>query len=465
MTDLLWTAQDAAAATDGTPFGSWECTGISIDSRNISKGDLFIALKGPSFDGHKFVSAALRAGASAAMVSNIPNGCREDDGLLLVHDTTKGLEDLAVAARKRCKARIVCVTGSVGKTGVKEALAEVLSHQGKTHATVGNLNNHFGLPLTLARMPHDCDYAVLELGMNHTGELIPLSKMAQPHVAIITTIASAHLENFANIEEIADAKCEIFSGLQEGGVAVLNADNDYYDHMLQSANDQGVKNTLSFGQSKECDFKLLSFEPSSCGGSNVHADIKSKIVNFTITHPGFHWVTNSLGVLACIDGLGADVTKATNDLAQLNQLKGRGAIHKINIPGGEVIAIDETYNANEASMRAALDVLSKHDGRRIAVMGDMLELGPDEVSIHTGLVDCLDEINLVFTCGTLMKNLHDALPKNKRGAHAVDSENLAPLVAQAIQPGDVISIKSSRGSRTDLVLDALLDLRSNGNEI
>jgi len=465
MIDLLWTEQDAAAATDGTPFGTWECTGISIDSRNVSKGDLFIAIKGPSFDGHNFVADALKAGASAAMVSNIPTDCRKDDGLLLVHDTTKGLEDLAIKARLRSKARIVCVTGSVGKTGVKEALAEVLSHQGKTHATVGNLNNHFGLPLTLARMPKDCDYAVLELGMNHTGELIPLSKMAQPHVAIITTIASAHLENFKNVEAIADAKCEIFSGLQKDGVAILNADNAYFDHMLKSANDQGVKRTLSFGQSNHSDFKLLSFNASSCGGSNVHAEIKGKIVDFTITHPGEHWVRNSLGVLACIDGLGADVTKAANDLSQLQQLKGRGAIHNIDIPGGTIIAIDETYNANEASMRASLDVLAKYDGRRIAVMGDMLELGPDEVSIHVGLANCLNEIDLVFTCGSLMKHLHNALPQIKRGGHASNSKNLAPLVVQAVQPGDAISIKSSRGSRTDLVLDALLGLQSNGNEI
>jgi len=460
MADILWTAGEAAKACDGTPFGDWECTGISIDSRNINKGDLFVAIKGPTFDGHKFVHKALRAGASAALVSEMPQGCRADDSLLMVKNTVTALEALGIAARKRTNAKVVAITGSVGKTGVKEALATVLGNQGKTHATIGNLNNHFGLPLTLARMPRDCDYAVLELGMNHAGELTPLSKMAGPDVAVITTIASAHLEHFSGIEGIADAKCEIFSGLKTGGAAILNADSPFINRMRQASIKQGAQNIITFGQD-DGDFTAISSKATELG-SSVHADLQGKEIEYTIAHSGEHWVTNSLAVLACASALDADVKQVANDLANLSQLKGRGAVHHIDLSGGNIQVIDESYNANEASMRAALDVLSHKQGRKIAVLGDMLELGPDEVKIHNGLADAFDQIDLVFTCGSLMKHLHNALPASKRGAHASDAENLTPLVVQAIQAGDVISIKSSRGSRTDLVLDALLDMQPNG---
>ncbi|NVJ91103.1 MAG: UDP-N-acetylmuramoyl-tripeptide--D-alanyl-D-alanine ligase [Methylocystaceae bacterium] len=454
MPDILWTAQEAALACDATPFSTWQCTGISIDSRNIEKGDLFVALKGPSFDGHNYVQAALKAGASAAIVSCIPKECRKHDNLLLVRDTATALEKLAIASRARSKAKVIAVTGSVGKTGVKEALSHVLSKQGKTHATVGNLNNHFGLPLTLARMAKDCDYAVLELGMNHAGELTPLSKMAQPDVALITTVTSAHLEYFEGVEGIADAKCEIFKGLKKEGVAVLNADNPYFDRMAKAAQPHKV---LSFAQNAAADYKALSYHLLA-QGSEIKADLNGTQTTYTVSHSGTHWITNSLAVLAGVDALGANMAKAANDMAALSELKGRGATHILDIPGGTICVIDESYNANETSVRAALDVLSHKPGRRIAVLGDMLELGPDEIKIHKGLKDAFDKIDMVFTCGSLMKHLHDALPAQKRGAHASTSQNLSPLVTQAVQPGDVISIKSSRGSRTDLVLDALLEL-------
>ncbi|MDV7340039.1 UDP-N-acetylmuramoyl-tripeptide--D-alanyl-D-alanine ligase [Terasakiella sp. A23] len=454
MVDILWTNSEAALATDGTPFGEWECTGISIDSRSVEKGDLFIAIKGPSFDGHDYVKSALMAGASAAIVSHIPKECRQHDNLLLVRDTTKALEDLAIAARARSKAKFIAVTGSVGKTGVKEALASVLSEQGKTHATVGNLNNHFGLPLTLARMPKDCAYGVMELGMNHAGELTLLSNMAKPDAAIITTIASAHLEHFDSVADITKAKCEIFSGLSSDGIAILNADNEYFDQMNEAAKGHKV---ISFGQKHHADFKALSAQVTP-KGSTIKADLDGEAFEYAIAHSGSHWVTNSLAVLAGVKALGADLDRAALHLGKLSQLKGRGAVTEIDVKGGSVHVIDESYNANEASMRAALDVLSHQNGRRIAVLGDMLELGPDEIAIHEGLADGFDKIDLVFTCGPMMKHLHDALPMGKRGAHASNSEHLAPLVVQAVQPGDVISIKSSRGSRTDVVLDALLDL-------
>ncbi len=454
MRDILWTDQEAALACDATPFGTWQCTGISIDSRNIEKGDLFVALKGPSFDGHNYVQAALKAGASAAIVSYIPKECRKDDNLLLVDDTATALEKLAIASRARSKAKVIAVTGSVGKTGVKEALSHVLSKQGKTHATVGNLNNHFGLPLTLARMAKDCDYAVLELGMSHAGELTPLSQMAQPDVALITTVTSAHLEYFDGVEGIADAKCEIFEGLKKEGVAILNADNPYFDRMAKAAQPHKV---LSFAQSAAADYKALSYHLLA-QGSEIKADLNGTQTTYTVSHSGTHWITNSLAVLAGVDALGANMAKAANDMAALSELKGRGATHILDIPGGTICVIDESYNANETSVRAALDVLSHKPGRRIAVLGDMLELGPDEIKIHQGLKNAFDKIDMVFTCGSLMKHLHDALPAQKRGAHASTAQNLSPLVTQAVQPGDVISIKSSRGSRTDLVLDALLEL-------
>lgn len=462
MSDILWTAEEAAKAVDGTPFGEWACTGISIDSRTVEKGDLFIAIKGPSFDGHKFVRNALKAGACAAIVSQRPTDCREDDNLLLVKNTTRALEDLGRASRARTNARVVGVTGSVGKTGVKEALASVLSKQGKTHATVGNLNNHFGLPLTLARMPRDCAYAVLELGMNHAGELSDLSKMATPDVGVITTVAAAHLEHFNSEAEIADAKCEIFDGLQKGGSAILNADNVHYERMMQNCRDKGVENILTFG-TDTADFQALHFEPATRGkGMNISADLDGTRLDYCVAHNGKHWVHNSLAVLASVKALGGDIVQAAEDLNALSQLKGRGAVHTVDLKHGTIRVIDESYNANDASMRAALDVLSHQDGRRIAVLGDMLELGEDEADIHRNLVDACDRIDLVFTCGPLMKHLHQALPSEKRGAHASDAEHLGALVVQAIQPGDVVSIKSSRGSRTDMVLDALLDLQTNG---
>lgn len=463
MKEVLWTAAEASAATQGRGQGTWSCTGVSIDNRHLDQGDLFIALKGPNSDGHDYVKAALAGGASAAMVSHIPEGCSLSDPLLIVKDTVRGLEDLGRAARLRTDARVIAVTGSVGKTGVKEALSEILSRQGKTHATAGNLNNHFGLPLTLARMPKDCDYAVLELGMNHAGELRGLSEMAQPHVGLITTVAAAHLENFANVEAISDAKCEIFEGLVEGGVAVLNGDNAFYTGMKTSAQDQGVERCLSFGRAEAADFKVLSFKPAPCGGSFIRAEIKGDVFDYTLIHSGEHWVMNSLGVLAGVYGLGADIKKAAAHMAHLSQLKGRGARHHLNVKGQSIDVIDESYNANDASMRAALSVLGAQKGRRIAILGDMLELGVEEVSIHKKLVSALDPIDLIFTCGPLMKNLYDGVAHDKRGAHEMTSEKLAPLVVQAVRTGDVLSIKSSRGSRTDLVLDALLDLHLEGN--
>lgn len=460
MNDILWHAAEAAAATQGISQNDWSCTGISIDSRSLTGGDLFIAIKGPSFDGHRFVRQALDNGAAACVVDHIPQDCKDTDALLIVPDTTQALNDLGLAARARSNARFVGVTGSVGKTGVKEALAFTLSRQGKTHATLGNLNNHFGLPLTLARMPKDCDYAVLELGMNHAGELTALSAMAQPHVAIITTVVGAHLEYFGSVDAIADAKAEIFSGLVEGGFAIMNADNAYYNRIRPQAAARGDLRLLSFGHADGCQFKAISAKAAPCCGTFVRAEINGQLIDYTVSHPGDHWVNNSLGVLACLYGLGADVQKGAGDLALLPGIKGRGQTHDLSLPQGHVRLIDESYNANDASMRAALAVLSQASaGRKIAVLGDMLELGAEAEQVHKNLKDAFDGIDLLYACGPLMKHLFDALPAAKQGAYRDTAADLSGVICTDLRDGDVVSIKSSNGSKTGLIVQDLLNLQ------
>lgn len=454
MSDILWHAQEIATATLGQTTGDWSCTGISIDSRAISEGDLFIALKGPSFDGHQFVAKALESGAAGALVSERMDDL-DPERLIVVSDTVGALNDLALAARARSRAKICAVTGSVGKTGVKETLAYVLSKQGRTHATQGNLNNHYGLPLTLARLPRSAEFCVLEMGMNHAGEIAPLSRMARPHVAVITTIAAAHLENFDNIEGICRAKCEIFEGLEKNGFAILNRDSAFYPMMSEAASSF---HQISFGRHPLSDVCVIESQPSQNGGSLVGAEICERISSYRIDRDGDHWIVNSLCVLASVIALGANAKQAAKDFASLPGLKGRGERHALPYKDGRLHLIDESYNANEASMRAALSVLELAEGRKVAVLGDMLELGPEEIKIHESLLDALAKIDLVFACGAMMKHLYDQLPGEKQGGYAPDAQTLAPLVGAALEPGDTVCIKSSRGSRTDLVLDHLLAL-------
>jgi UDP-N-acetylmuramoyl-tripeptide--D-alanyl-D-alanine ligase len=461
---VLWTSDDAIAALDGTAEGGdWRATGISIDSRTVAKGDLFFAITGPRFDGHAFVASALTNGAVAAVVSRRPDDLPEDAPIVIVDDTLKALERLGMAARARTGARVVAVTGSVGKTGVKETLKLVLSAYGRTHASPGSFNNHWGLPLTLARMPRETEYAVLELGMNHSGELTPLSRMARPHVAIITTIASTHIGNFASLDEIADAKAEILTGVEPGGAAVLNRDNEYFGRLAQAAADAGIGKIIGFGHDAGAEARMLAsrLDPDGC---HVDAEILGKPVSWDIGCAGAHWAQNSLGVMSVLAALELDPAPAVAALAGMTPPKGRGERHLIPFRGGEITLIDDSYNASPVSMRAAFDVLAGADtgtgGRRIAVLGDMLELGATAEEEHRSLADEIAgrDIDLLYSCGPMMRACSRALPEGRRGGHEADSTALAPRLLAALEPGDTILVKGSFGSRMTVIVNALLNL-------
>ncbi len=460
----LWTAAEAAAATNGETPETWTASGVSIDSRTLEPGDLFVALKGPNFDGHDYVRAAFQAGAAAAMIHQDP----EEDAasgpiegaLLRVADTLKSLWGLGNAARNRSAASFLGVTGSVGKTGTKEALRLCLSDQAPTSANLGSLNNHWGVPLSLARMPREAVYGVFEMGMNHPGEIRQLSALVRPRVAIVTNVEPAHIAFFSSVTEIAEAKAEIFEGVTEGGTAVLNRDHALFHLLRERAQAAGIERIIGFGRHPEAEARALDadLEP---GGSRVRAVVAGEAVDYEIGLPGSHWVANSLAVLAAVSALGADVARAAKALGGMTPLKGRGEQRSLELPGGSFLLIDDSYNANPTSMRAAFEVLAKSrtgkNGRRIAVLGDMLELGEDAAIRHARLAAPLKSlgIDLVFTCGEAMSALQDALPKAMRGGHTADSRALAPLASGALAPGDVVLVKGSLGSRMSLVIDAL----------
>ncbi len=457
----LWTAADAARATGAAqvPGAAWMAQGVSIDTRAVAPSDLFVALKGPRFDGHDFVGAALASGAAAAMVDRPMPGA-DPARLLAVPDTQAGLEALAVAARARSHAKIVAVTGSVGKTGTKEALATLLGAQGATHASSGNLNNQIGMPLSLARIPAAAQFGVFEIGMNHAGEIAPLSAMLRPHVAIVTNVEAVHLEHFANIEGIADAKAEIFTGLDADGIAILNRDNPHFARLAASAEAHAVGRIWSFGEADGADAHLTSvaLDPA---GSAVAATILGRPVTFRLPLPGRHQVINALAVLLAVAGVGGDVDGAARALEGLSPVKGRGVTHTVAIGGGSFTVIDETYNASPAAVRAAVAVLGMMQpaagGRRIVALGDMLELGDGAADAHAGLAQALIAagIDSVFTAGPLMRHLQDAVPDAMKGGHAAQSTDLAARVAQSAGPGDIVLVKGSAGSRMGIVVTAL----------
>ncbi|MBB6249841.1 UDP-N-acetylmuramoylalanyl-D-glutamyl-2,6-diaminopimelate--D-alanyl-D-alanine ligase [Nitrospirillum iridis] len=464
---VLWTAADAAAAANARTQGpDWVATGVSIDSRTLSPGDLFVAIKGPSFDGHGFVVGALERGAAACLVSRVPDGVGTDAPLLIADDTLAGLEDLGRVARVNTAAKIIAVTGSVGKTSTKEMLRACLAAQAPTFATEGNLNNHWGVPLSLSRMPADVRYGVFELGMNHAGEIGPLSRMTRPDIAIITTVEAVHLEFFASVEAIADAKAEIFEGMSRQGTAVLNRDNPQYARLLAAARTRGIGHVLSFGATAGTDARLIDLDLSDTG-CDITAEIQGQVVRYTLALPGRHQAMNSLAVLLAVSAAGGDVQAAAVTLATLTPVKGRGVRQVVDLPpngahaGGGVTLIDESYNASPVSVAASAAVLGHTQpgpgGRRVAALGDMLELGADSPKLHAGLADALiaAQVDLVFTCGPNMRHLFDQLPAARRGAHAATSADLAPLVAGSVRAGDVIMIKGSAGSRMAKVVDAL----------
>ena len=458
----LWTAAEAAVSTGGSAAAPWTAGGVSIDTRTLRTGDLFVAIEGPQFDGHAFVADALARGAVAAVVSRVPRDIPADAPLLLVDDTMRALEDLGRAARARSVARIIGVTGSVGKTGVKEALRTVLSAQAPTVANAGNLNNHWGLPLSLARMPRSIAFGVFEMGMNHPGELDALTRLARPHVAVITTVEAVHKEFFASTEAIADAKAEIFVGIEPGGVAVLNRDSPQFSRLAAAAGGY-VGTVVGFGRHRQAMVRLLTVETDD-KGSRVRASAAGETLDYRLNVSGAHWVSNSLCVLATVMAAGADVRAAAAGLARFTVPRGRGRRSVVTTAEGAFEVIDDSYNASPVSMAAAFEVLGRAlpgpGGRRLAMLGDMLELGDDARDLHIALAGPLREngIDLVFTAGTAMAHLAAALPASMRGGHAVDSAALVPLVTAAVRPGDVVTVKGSAGSRMGLIVEALLAL-------
>ncbi len=460
----LWTSTAMAAAMRAQVSGVLPefVTGISIDSRSLAPGDAYFAIKGAVHDGHDFVDAALKAGAALAVVERAQRDKFAPDApLLVVDDVLGGLVDLAHAARARLNAQVIAVTGSVGKTSTKEALRRVLGAQGETHASAASFNNHWGVPLSLARCPATARFAVFEIGMNHAGEIEPLVKMVRPQVAIVTTVEPVHLEFFAGIEAIADAKAEIFEGLEPGGAVVLNRDNSQFARLQRRARKLGVSRIVSFGANKKSDARLIDVSlHAAC--SAVHADILGQEVTYKLGVPGRHMAINSLAVLAAASLAGADLALASLSLSQIEPAAGRGVRRTLEAAGGgEATLIDESYNANPASMAAALSVLGAAavgpQGRRIAVLGDMLELGPSGAELHRGLNEAIkvNQIDLVFCCGPLMRNLWDALSTGKRGGYSDSAANLEPLVAAAIRAGDAIMIKGSLGSKMKTIVNAL----------
>lgn len=450
----LWTASEASAATAGRAGSRWSVDAIAIDTRDLPERALFTALKGESRDGHAFAGEALAKGA-AVMVARRDPAWPADAPVLEVEDTLAGLEALGRAARARSPARIAGVTGSVGKTSTKEALRHVLAAQAPTHASAASHNNHWGVPLSLARLPRDTAFGVFELGMNHAGEIRPLTHMVRPHVAIVTRIAPAHLEFLGSIEAITDAKAEIFEGLEPGGIAVLPADDAQLDRLAGHARRMGAT-VLTFGAAADADWRLRAAEIGP-ERSIVTAERRGRPLELTVGAPGRHWVINALGVLAVVEALGADADRAAAALGDVAPPAGRGARRVLPLPDGNAALLDESYNANPASVAAALDVLGAMTGRRVAVLGDMLELGPDGPAMHAGLAAAVEaaRVDLVLTCGSLMRHLHDALPASRRGPHAPDSASLAPAVAQTLRPGDAVLVKGSLGSRMQRIVDAL----------
>jgi UDP-N-acetylmuramoyl-tripeptide--D-alanyl-D-alanine ligase len=463
VSEPLWTADAMAAAMRAGSAGALPraVPGLSIDTRTIRPGEAFFAIQGENRDGHEFVEAALKAGAGLAVVAESKrNAMPQDAPLLLVPDVLAALNDLAKESRARSSAKIVAVTGSVGKTGTKEALRLVLGRQGETHASAASYNNHWGVPLSLALMPQSAGFGVFEIGMNHAGEITPLTRLVRPHVAIVTTIAPVHLEFLGSLDAIADAKAEIFAGVEPGGAAVINADIAQFARLRDAARKAGIKEIVSFGERECADARLIKVSLQA-ETSTAQARILGADVTYKLGAPGRHVVVNSLGVLAAAERLGADLALAALALAELKPAAGRGERITLDVPGGTVLLIDESYNANPTSMAAALALLGQVPaqglGRRIAVLGDMLELGPEGANLHAAISASVraNAVDLVFCAGPLMKSLWDALPSEHRGGYAETSAALEPLVLGAIHHDDAVMVKGSLGARMGPIVKAL----------
>ena len=445
----LWTAAELAEATGGLSQVPFDATGVSIDTRSVRPGDLFVALEGEHRDGHAFVADALARGAAGALVHRrIVRG-----RLMETADTLEALRGLAVFGRARFGGRLAAVTGSVGKTTTKEMLRAILAPHGPTHAAEASHNNHWGLPLTLARLPAEAAFCVAEIGMNHAGEIAPLARLARPHVALVTAVERAHVGFLGSIEAIADEKGAIAAGLESGGTVVLPADSPLLGRLAKAA---GRHAFITFGASDAADARLLDAEPDAAG-TTVTARIEGRGVRFHLPAPGRHMAMNAVAALAAAAALGADPAIGARALETFAPIAGRGARRALALPGGSAMLLDESYNANAASVRAALAVLRLQPAaRRIAVLGDMLELGEHGPAEHASLArDVAAAADRLFACGPLTRHLFDAVPPGLRGAHAADAAALAPIVAGAVAPGDAVLIKGSLGSRMKLVVAAL----------
>lgn len=459
----IWTDKDAAAATGGIAQGAWAATGLSIDSRTIRPGDLFVALRGDNGDGHDYVAQALAAGAAAALVTRRPANVAADAPLLIVTDTLAALQALGRAARARCGATVIGVTGSVGKTGTKEMLAAAFGALGQAHASRGSYNNHWGVPFTLAAMHAGTDYGIFEMGMNHGGEITPLTRMVRPHIALITTVAAVHMEHFKDLQEIAAAKAEIFAGVEPGGTVILNHDNEWFSYLKAEAEARGLT-VRAFGENAPD--ARMDHCLEAANGSRIRAHIMGEDVSLTIQIPGRHIALNALSVLLAVKVAGGDIQAAARALEKIEPIKGRGKREYLDIGDKDnpVTLIDESYNASPVAMQAAFRVLALIDpgrgGRRIAVLGDMREMGAAGPQAHADLALPLQaaDVQLVYTCGPLMKKLYDALPQERRGAHGRDSAELAQIVPEVLVPGDVVMVKGSNGSKMGVVVEALRKL-------
>jgi UDP-N-acetylmuramoyl-tripeptide--D-alanyl-D-alanine ligase len=462
MNAPLWTQDEIVTATGArVGAGFAQATGASIDTRTLEPGDLYFAIKGDVHDGHDFVPAALEKGASAAVVSQDKAAAFEgSDRLIVVPDVLEAMRQLGSAARKRTDAKIVAITGSVGKTGTKEAMRLALSRQGATHASVASYNNHWGVPLTLARMPRETEFGVFEIGMNHAHEILPLTGMVRPHVAVITTVEPVHIEFFPSLWGIADAKGEIFSGLEPGGTAVINRDNPYFERMRAHAFASAAGRVVTFGEHEAADIRArrIIVKPDH---SIVDATVFGQPLTYRIGTAGRHIALNSLSVLAASHALGADLALVALSFAEMKPPVGRGERTMLSVGEGEALLIDESYNANPASMRAALANLGAVElgrgARRIAVLGDMKELGEKGPGLHADLAEPIgtNKIDLVFAAGSLMQNLVDALPKAKVAAHTQTSAELVDAVLAAVRPGDAVTVKGSLSMKMALVVKAL----------
>jgi UDP-N-acetylmuramoyl-tripeptide--D-alanyl-D-alanine ligase len=468
VAEPLWTAGEIVRATGGTPAGgAFAASGVSIDTRSLEPGDLFVALAGVR-DGHEFVEQAMSRGAAGVLATR-------DVGhpAVVVVDTLRALERLGVAARERApQARRGAVTGSVGKTSVTQAVMAGLMLAGRAHSSVKSYNNHIGVPLTLARMPRDTERAVFEIGMNHADEIRPLARLVRPHAVAVTTVGPVHVENFPEGEEgVARAKAEIFEGLEPGGIAVLNADNRWFGVLKAEAERAGAR-VRSFGTAEGCDARLIDFQVPG-PHAVVQARLDGKAMDFPILQTGQHWGLNAMAVLLMLQALDVDLDDSLAALGSFEPLAGRGAERTVRVAGGAFTLIDESYNANPISMASAIATLGARrtpdlgrGGRRIVALTDMLELGAEAAGFHAALAEPLEAaaIDLVFCAGPLMKSLWDALPPTRRGGYARTAAELAPLVVRAAEPGDVVMVKGSNGSKAGAVAQALAALDAVGRE-